>query len=87
MQPLRCERHLLIGFGEEYAKVQIGGAGVVEHGGRRFTYRVKRGEISASEVIQRLSARFRIEDLSVQEPQIEDTVRRIYEQGLLRDEE
>jgi len=37
-------------------------------------------------LIQRLSARYRIVDLSVQEPQIDDTVRRIYEQGLLKNE-
>jgi ABC-type uncharacterized transport system ATPase subunit len=42
--------------------------------------------IGASELIQRLSAQYRILDLSVQEPQIEDTVRRIYEQGLLGSE-
>ena len=52
---------------------------------RRVTYRFTRGSISASELIQRLSAQYRIVDLSVQEPQIEDTVRKIYEQGLLRD--
>jgi ABC-2 type transport system ATP-binding protein len=50
------------------------------------TYRFTRGLISASELIQRLSTQYRIVDLSVQEPQIEDTVRRIYEQGLLRNE-
>ncbi len=67
-------------------RLAIDGARVVHRDGRRVTYRFTRGDISASELIQRLSARYRIEDLSVQEPQIEDTVRRIYEQGLLRNE-
>ena len=79
------ERELVVDFAEDAIDFSIEGAQVVHHDGRRVTYRFARGEISASELIQRLSARYRIEDLSVQEPQIEDTVRRIYEQGLLRD--
>lgn len=39
--------------------------------------------MTASELISRLSARFRVTDLSVREPDIEDTVRRIYEERLL----
>jgi ABC-type uncharacterized transport system ATPase subunit len=49
-------------------------------------YRFARGSISASELIQRLSTPYRIVDLSVQERQIDDVVRRIYEQGLLKNE-
>ena len=36
-----------------------------------------------AELISLLSARFRIRDLSVREPDIEDTIRRIYEERLL----
>jgi ABC-2 type transport system ATP-binding protein len=79
------ERELVVDFAEDYADVSITGARIADRDGRRTIYRFTRGDISASELIQRLSARYRIEDLSVQEPQIEDTVRRIYEQGLLRD--
>ena len=79
------ERELVVDFAEDSIDFSIDGAQVVQRDGRRVTYRFARGEISASELIQRLSARYRIEDLSVQEPQIEDTVRRIYEQGLLRE--
>ncbi len=80
------ERELVVDFAEDYANVEIDGAQVASRDERRVTYRFARGSISASELIQRLSARYRIVDLSVQEPQIEDTVRKIYEQGLLRDE-
>ena len=80
------ERELVVDFAEDYSDVGVDGARVAQRDGRRATYRFRRGAISASELIQRLSARYRIEDLSVQEPQIEDTVRRIYEQGLLRRE-
>ncbi len=79
------ERELVVDLAEDYADVSVDGARIAQRDGRRVTYRFRRGAISASELIQRLSARYRIEDLSVQEPQIEDTVRRIYEQGLLRE--
>jgi ABC-2 type transport system ATP-binding protein len=79
------ERELVVDFAEDYADVSIDGARATHRDGRRVTYRFERGAISASELIQRLSARYRIDDLSVQEPQIEDTVRKIYEQGLLRE--
>lgn len=79
------ERELVVDFAEDYANVEIDGARVADRNERRVTYRFARGSISASELIQRLSAQYRIVDLSVQEPQIEDTVRTIYEQGLLRE--
>ena len=79
------ERELVVDFAQDYEAVSVDGARIAQRDGRRVTYRFTRGAISASELIQRLSAMYRIEDLSVQEPQIEDTVRRIYEQGLLRD--
>ncbi len=77
------ERELVVDFAEDYDDVAVAGARIVDRVERRVTYRFARGSISASELIQRLTTRYRIEDLSVQEPQIEDTVRRIYEQGLL----
>lgn len=80
------ERELVVDFAEDYASVEIDGARVAQRDDRRVAYRFVRGSISASELIQRLSAQYRILDLSVQEPQIEDTVRKIYEQGLLRNE-
>lgn len=79
------ERELVVDFAQDYDDVTIDGARVAQREGRRVAYRFVRGAISASELIQRLSAQYRIDDLSVQEPQIEDTVRRIYEQGLLRE--
>jgi ABC-2 type transport system ATP-binding protein len=79
------ERELVVDLAEDYAEVSVPGAEVTERTGRRVVYRFRRDALSASDLIGRLSSRYRIEDLSVREPQIEDTVRRIYEQGLLRD--
>jgi ABC-2 type transport system ATP-binding protein len=78
------ERELVVDLAEDTDDVEVSGARVVERSGRRVVYRFRRDEVSASELIGRVSARLRLEDLSVREPEIEDTVRRIYEQGLLR---
>ncbi len=80
------ERDLVVDFAEDYADVAIAGARVAERDGRRVTYRFPRTgahAISASALIGRLSARYRIADLSVREPEIEETLRRIYEEKLL----
>ncbi len=77
------KRELVVDFAEDYGDVGIEGAAVVERDGTRAVYRFGRETISASELIGALSARYRISDLSVREPDIEDTIRRIYEERLL----
>ncbi len=77
------ERELLVDFAEDYAEVSVECARVVARDGLRVTYRFARDDISASALIARLSERYRIADLSVREPEIEATVRRIYEERLL----
>ena len=77
------ERVLVVDFSEPYEDVALPGASIQTREGLRVTYTFKRGDLTASELIQRLSVRFRIADLTVQEPEIEATVRRIYEGRLL----
>jgi ABC-2 type transport system ATP-binding protein len=77
------ERELVVDLGEAYEDVAVGGAQVVERDSLRVTYRFARSATTASELIGRLSARYQILDLQVREPEIEDTVRRIYEEKLL----
>jgi len=77
------ERELLVDLAEHYPEVSVEGARVVEQDGQRVTLRFSRRELSASELIARISSRYRIRDLSVREPEIEETVRRIYEERLL----
>jgi viologen exporter family transport system ATP-binding protein len=79
------ERELVVDFAENYPDVSMDRARVVEHDGLRVTYRFARDDISASELISRLSERYRLIDLSVREPEIEATVRRIYEERLLEE--
>jgi ABC-2 type transport system ATP-binding protein len=77
------ERELVVDMVEAYPHVAVDGATVFEQQGQRVTYRFDREAITASELIGRLSVRYHIRDLQVREPDIEDTVRRIYEEKLL----
>lgn len=77
------KRELVVDFAEEYEEVAVEGAQVVAHDGPSATYHFEREVITASELIGRLSARYRIRDLAVREPDIEATIRRIYEERLL----
>jgi ABC-2 type transport system ATP-binding protein len=79
------ERELVADLAEDYEVVDLPGAWVAEREGRRVVYRFRREDLSAAELIGRLSARYKLEDLSVREPAIEDTVRRIYEERLLEE--
>jgi len=77
------QRELVVEFAELYADVAVDGAHVARQDGQQVVYRFERNAVTASELIGRLSARYRIRDLSVREPDIESTVRRIYEERLL----
>ena len=77
------KRELVVDLAEHYDTVAIEGAEVVARQALRVTYQFERKALSASDLIGRLSARYRIQDLSVREPEIEATIRRIYEERLL----
>lgn len=76
-------RELVVDLAEGYTAVPVDGAEVVERDDLRVTYRFDRDTVSASELIGRVSDRYRIQDLVVREPEIESVVRRIYEERLL----
>ena len=76
-------RELVVDFAEDYESVEVEGAQVATRNGSSVTYHFERDTITASELIGRLSARYRILDLAVREPDIEATIRRIYEERLL----
>ena len=76
-------RKLVVDLLEDYQDVRVEGAQIAGRDGLRVTYQFERGAITASELIGRLSGRYRIRDLEVQEPEVEDTIRRIYEERLL----
>lgn len=76
-------RKLVVDFTDDYHDYQIEGAEIENIEGSRVIYLFQRDELTASELIGRISARYRIKDLQVQEPDIEATIRRIYEENLL----
>jgi ABC-2 type transport system ATP-binding protein len=77
------KRELVVDFAEDYESVAVEGAQVAARNGPSVTYHFDREIITASELIGRLSAQYRLLDLAVREPDIETTIRRIYEERLL----
>jgi len=77
------KRELVVEFAEVYETVEIAGATVADRRERQVTYHFERNALSASQLINRLSRRYRITDLAVREPDVEATIRRIYEERLL----
>ena len=79
------ERTLVVDLAEDetvHGPLHIGPAAQVRADGPRRWLRFRREEISAAELIAAVSARYRIRDLTIEEPEIESIVRRIYEEGL-----
>jgi ABC-2 type transport system ATP-binding protein len=81
------KRQLLVEFSEVYQDVSVEGAVIIEHKGSQAVYQFEKSAITASELIGRVSQRYRIRDLEVREPDIETTIRRIYEERLLESQD
>ena len=77
------KRRLMVDFADPYPDIQLEGVQIVEQEGQRMIFEFERGRVTASELISRLSEKYRIQDLEVREPDIEFTIRRIYEEKLL----
>lgn len=77
------KRELVVDLADGDATFVPEGVELVAREGRRLTYRFERSQITASALIGQLSAHYPISDLQVREPEIEETVRRIYEERLL----
>jgi ABC-2 type transport system ATP-binding protein len=76
-------RQLVVEFEQAYPDVAVEGAQVTSRSANQATLEFERGKIAASELINRLAQRYRIRDLQVREPDLEATIRRIYEERLL----
>jgi ABC-2 type transport system ATP-binding protein len=57
------------------------GVTLVKQDGPRHWFRFNRSDASAADVIAMVAARFRLLDVTIEEPEIEEIVRRIYEDG------
>jgi ABC-2 type transport system ATP-binding protein len=79
------ERTLVVDLDDEEAAsgpLALPTAREVRAKGPRRWLRFRRDETTAADLIAAVSARYRIRDLTIEEPEIEGIVRRIYEEGL-----
>ncbi len=63
-------------------RLEVEGAEQVKRDGYRFWLRFNRDVISASQLIARISGSHNIRDLTVEEPEIEGIIARIYQEGI-----
>ncbi len=73
------ERTLVVDLEEPGPPLEVAGARVVRVEGPRQWLRFRRGEASAARLTAEVAARAALVDLAVEEPDIEEIVRRIYE--------
>ncbi|MBV9168593.1 MAG: ATP-binding cassette domain-containing protein [Chloroflexi bacterium] len=80
---LGTERTLVVDLADEADEpVEVPSAREVKADGPRRWLEFSRGETTAAELIAEVAGRYRLRDLTIEEPAIEDIVRRIYERGL-----
>ena len=72
------ERTLVVDLEEAAPPLQVREATVVRVEGARQWIRFRRGDTSAAQVVSSVADQARIVDLAIEEPEIEDVVRRIY---------
>jgi ABC-2 type transport system ATP-binding protein len=77
------KRRLIVDFSEPYDDIQVTDTEVVKREAQRVTFQFDRDVVTASELIGRITKIYRIRDLQVLEPELEETIQRIYEERLL----
>jgi ABC-2 type transport system ATP-binding protein len=75
------ERTLIVDLEEPAPPLEIDGARVVRVEGPRQWLKFRRDEVTAAELTASVAAHVRLVDLAIEEPDIEDVVRRIYTDG------
>ena len=76
------ERTLVVDLEEPAPPLEIQGARVVRVDGPRQWLRFRRDEVTAAQLTAAVASQAPLVDLAVEEPDIEDVVRRIYTEGL-----
>ena len=72
------ERTLVVDLEEPAPPIEVDGADVVRADGPRQWLRFRRTDITAAELVSRVMASHRVRDLALEDPDIEDVVRRLY---------
>jgi ABC-2 type transport system ATP-binding protein len=80
------ERTLMVTYADDYPDIIVNGARLVEREGRRVIYAFDWRNLSSSELIRRILADYKVADLEVKRPALDQTIRRIYEEELLLQE-
>jgi ABC-2 type transport system ATP-binding protein len=80
------QRTLVVDLAEPGDPIEVDGAEVVQVDGPRQWLRFSRDTTTAAALVAQVAARYRLRDLAIEEPAIEDIVRRIYTDGLDRSE-
>ena len=78
-------RMLVVDFTETIPPVELAPAEVVKVDGPRQWLRFRRDDLTASDLIARMVARYSVLDLTIEEPAVEDIVRNIYTGGIALD--
>ncbi len=79
---LSTERFLNVDYADVYADVSVRNADVVYQEGARVQYRFSPEEVSAADLIGAILKKFKIVDISIQDPDIEDLIKTVYEDNL-----
>ena len=72
------QRTVVVDLDEEAPPLRVPGAEVVKVDGPRQWLRFGRDDVSAADVVASVAQQARLKDLTIEEPDIEDVVRRIY---------
>ena len=76
------QRTLVVDLEEEAPPLAVAGATVLRVEGRRQWLRFNKDDTTAPRLVAEVAARATLVDLAVEEPDIEEVVRRIYVEGL-----
>ena len=76
------ERTVVVDLEEEEPPLAVAGAVVTRVEGPRQWLRFERGVTTAAQVVSAVAASSRLLDLTIEEPEIEDIIRQIYERGI-----
>jgi len=78
-EQLAPHRTLVVDFTQTVGAIELDHTELVTHDGHQARFRFDRRQISASQLITELAARYPVKDISVEDPEIEAIVREIYE--------
>ncbi len=79
------QRRLVVTLSGDCEDVSVDGLSVIARQGVQVTYAFDPHRLPAPEALQRVIARLPVADLEVRRPELEDSIRRIYEQKLLHE--